>query len=596
MRERAAQPRRTRLPRGSGAERQDPRRHRDDGERHDPGTERRLVDARHLTRIDDVREGEQSAAHNQGSAHARHPESRRLDHGLSQELSASRAQGRPHGHLDAARLGPHEQQDGDVRPRDEKHERGAGQQEHEGGPNVTDDGVGQRRHHDRHPRVVLRIRRAQPSVDDRQVGPRLADGDARREPPHDVELRGPRVVQGRVGVACEHRNQRKPDVGVDRVGHVGLQDPDNRERGVPGKPEAPADECRVAAHTQPETMADDGDELGALDVVGGLEEAPVGRPRADHVQELGRGQHPVGRDRLVIDQDGGRRAVGIVDGRECVEADRLVLPHQILGIRDRKQESAAAFDVILPYPNQPGIAVADRLQNHRVGHREQRRHRREAEAQRGDRHGRGERSPNEAANREAEILPARHEGRGEPRVANVVPGRLEPPEAYQRLPSRLGQRDALRPAGLRRERDVMPQLLLQLAVGTTSVEEHPQPDPPCAQPSLKKHDPPPSVRGTSGKACDSPGPVRHAALIQPCRSNLGRAGWRGSVADQQHVVRHLPQALAGGPPVQRSEVEDLQHQWIQGSLHPSSTIKHGRVRPLQQLSERALPGRGARRY
>ena len=159
-------------------------------------------------------------------ARPRHPEDHRLDHGLPQKLSASRAQGRPHGHLDAARLGPHEQQDGDVSPRDEEHERGAGQQENQGGSDVTDDGVGQRRHHDRHPRrVVLGMRRAQPPVNDRQLGPRPANRDARRESPHDVELRGPRAIQGRGGVSRERRNERKPDVGVDRVVHVGPQDP-----------------------------------------------------------------------------------------------------------------------------------------------------------------------------------------------------------------------------------------------------------------------------------------------------------------------------------------------------------------------------------
>ena len=218
-----------------------------------------------------------------------------------------------------------------------------------------------------------------------------------------MELPGPRAVQDRVGTACEGGNQRQPDIGVDRVGHLGLQNPDNGERCISGEPEALADECRVAADTSPETVADDGDERGALDVVAGLEEAPVGRPRADHIQEPGRGQHPIGRDRLAIDEDGGRRAVRVVDGRECIEAGRLVLPHPILGIRDRKQEAAAPLDVILPDPNQSRIAVADGLQQHRIGNREQRRHRRETETQRGDRDGRGERSPNEAANRETEI-------------------------------------------------------------------------------------------------------------------------------------------------------------------------------------------------
>ena len=493
MRENTAQSPHARLPRGSGAERKDPRRHRGDGERHDLRAERRLADSRHLPRIDDPRDRDQSATQHQRPAHARHAEDRRLDHGLSQELPARRAQRRPHRHLDAPRLGPHEEQDGDVGPRDEEHERGARQQEREGGPHVTDDRVEQRRHHDRHPRVVLGIRRAQAPVHDPQLRPRLTDRDARRESPHDVELPGPRAVQKCVEVATEGGNQRQPDVGVDRVGHVGLQDPDDRERRISGEPQALTHEGRVAAHAPPETVADDGDERGALDVIAGLEEAPVGRPRADRGQEPGRGQYPVGRDRLVIDQDRGRGAVGIVDGREGVEAGRLVLPHQVLGIRDWEQQPAAPLDVVLPYPDQPGIAVADRLQNHRVGHREQHRHRREAKAQGGDRHRRGERPANEPASREAQILPARHEGRGEPRVANVVPSRLEPPEAHQRLPPRLGRRHAPRPASLRRERDVMPQLLLQLAVGTAPVEEHPQPDPPCAKPSLEKHDPPPSA-------------------------------------------------------------------------------------------------------
>jgi len=55
MREKAAQSRHARLPRLRGVERQEPHGHRDDGERHDLGTKRRLVDARHLARIDDVR-------------------------------------------------------------------------------------------------------------------------------------------------------------------------------------------------------------------------------------------------------------------------------------------------------------------------------------------------------------------------------------------------------------------------------------------------------------------------------------------------------------------------------------------------------------
>ena len=341
---------------------------------------------------------------------------------------------------------------------------------------------------------------------DPQFRPRLTDRDARRKSAHDVELPGPRAVQGRVEVATERGHERQPDVGVDRVGHVGLQDPDDRERRISGEPEALTHEGRVAAHAPPESVADDGDERGALDVVAGPEEAPVGRPRADHVQEPGRGQHPVGGDRLVIYQDGGRGAVGIVDGRERIEVGRFVLPHQVLGIRDGKQEPAAPFDVVLPDADQPGVVVTDRLQDHRIDDREQRRHRREAEAQRADRDRRGERSANEAASREAEIVPARHEGRGEPCVANVVPGRFEAPEAHQRLPSRLGRRDAPRPAGLRRERDVMPQLLLQLAVGATPVEERPQPDPPCAQPSLEKHDSPPSVRGASQPATAA-GPI-----------------------------------------------------------------------------------------
>ena len=403
MREEAAQPRRTRLPRGSGAERQDPHRHHDHGERHHLGTERRFGDSRHLTRIDHVRERKQPATQDQGSGNAGHAEHRRLDHGLPQELSASRTQRRPHGHLGAARLGPHEQQDGDVRPRNEKHERGAGQQEQQGGAHVTGDRVGQRRRHDRHLRIVLRIRRAETPVDDRQLGPRLARRDARRESSHDVELRGPRVVQGHVGLVRQPRHQGNPDIGVYRVGHVGLQNPDNRDRRVSGVAEALTDECRVAAHALPETVADDRDQLGALDVVVGSQETPVGRPRSDHGQKFRRGPHHVGRDRLAVDHDGARRAVGIVDGRDCVEAGRFVLPDQVFRIRDRKQESASPFDVVLPESNQPGIVVADRLQEHRIGNREQRRHGRQTETQRRDRDSRGQRLPNEAANRETEI-------------------------------------------------------------------------------------------------------------------------------------------------------------------------------------------------
>ena len=283
-----------------------------------------------------------------------------------------------------------------------RNERGAGQQEKQGGSNVTDDRIDQRRRHDRHPWVVVRIRRAQAPVDDGQLGSRPADGDARRESSDDVELPGPRAVQVRVA-ASVRGHQRKPDVGVDRVGHVGLQDADDRERGVSGEREALADECRVAAHAPPETVADDGDELGALDIVAGVEEAPVGRPRADHVQQLGRSEYPVGRDRFVIDQDGGRRSVGIVDGRERVEAGRLFLPNAGLGIRDRKEEVAASFNVVLPYPDESRIAVPHRLQDHRIGHREQRRHGCETEAQGGNRNHRGGRTPDETADGEVEI-------------------------------------------------------------------------------------------------------------------------------------------------------------------------------------------------
>jgi len=48
--------------------------------------------------------------------------------------------------------------------------------------------------------------------------------------------------------------QGKPDIGIYRVGHAGLQNPDNRDRRVSGVAEALTDECRVTAHTLPETV------------------------------------------------------------------------------------------------------------------------------------------------------------------------------------------------------------------------------------------------------------------------------------------------------------------------------------------------------
>ena len=277
---------------------------------------------------------------------------------------------------------------------------------------MTDDRVDQGCHDDRFARVVLRIRGAQTSVNDRELGPRLANRDARRQSSHHVELPKPRAVEGhpvelRLVTAGERGNQRDPDVGVERVDHVRLQHPDNRERLPPGIPQAPPDKIGVTASTSPESMADDGHVFGALDIVAGLEQAPVGRRRADNIQKLGRDRHPVGGDRFVIGQHGGRRAVGVVDGGKCFEGDRLVLPDQVLGIRDRKEESAASLDVVLPDPDQTGVVVTDRLKNHRISDREEHRYGRESEAQRQNGNGRDEWSADETPKCETHIPHAR---------------------------------------------------------------------------------------------------------------------------------------------------------------------------------------------
>ena len=77
----------------------------------------------------------------------------------------------------------------------------------------------------------------------------------------------------------------------------------------------------------------------------------------------------------------------------------------------------------------------------------------------------------------------------EPRLANLVSGRLDPPEGRQRLSPRFGRRHPPRTPRLGFERDVMTQLVVQLAVGAVPVEEHPQPHPPRVPPLLKEHDP-----------------------------------------------------------------------------------------------------------
>ena len=107
-----------------------------------------------------------------------------------------------------------------------------------------------------------------------------------------MELPKPRAVEGhpvglRLVIAGERGNQWDPDVSVERVDHVWLQHPDYRERLRPGIPQALTNIVGVTASTSPESMADDGHVFSALDIVAGLEQAPVGRRRSDNIQKLG---------------------------------------------------------------------------------------------------------------------------------------------------------------------------------------------------------------------------------------------------------------------------------------------------------------------
>ena len=217
-------------------------------------------------------------------------------------------------------------------PATRKHERRA-DQDNDGWLNVADHRVDQRHDHDRHQQVVLRIRRARAPVDDRQLGPRLADGDARCKSSYDVDWRIRGMFRVASGSPCERGDQRQPDVGVERIVHIRLRNPENPERGVSGEPRALIDECRVVAHTFPESRADAGDELGTLDIVAGFEQVSVGRPRGTF-----RSSAEANTPWAVIGSSsnhGVRCAVGIVDGGERVEAGRLVLPHQVLGVSGR---------------------------------------------------------------------------------------------------------------------------------------------------------------------------------------------------------------------------------------------------------------------
>ena len=511
---------------GRAAERQGGEDDEAGGEPEEPLVHRDLREARHVGR----HQRHQQVERVRGCHEAAEAAEGRDDHALGQEL-AQQASGPP-AHCGADRelllaprvAGQHEV--GDVDAGDEEDEdHGAPQQEQhrahrcdltrlQGDDARADAGVG------------ARMVGGEPGRDGVHLGLGLGQGDGGAGPGDHLPPAAVSNVALVLGDGLGEEDVAVASTVLEAELEGRREDPHDRVRLVV-QHQRPADDGGVAVEAAPPELVRHDDHAAARPVLVGHERAPAGGNGTERLEEPFRDLPPV--------EHLGRVGAGEVDrprveGGDVLEARRLLAPVEEVRGGDLGGP-VAVLGVRLPQRDETlRLGKGRRLQQHRVDHREGGGGRADREGQGQDR-GRGEpRVPPQDPQDVADVLQRVLEGGAEPRVANVVPGRLETAEGRQRLPPRFVRRGALRSPGLGLERDVVAQLVVQLAVDAVPAEKFPQPDPPCVQPLLERHDPPPAVSPASRTTKGSMVPVIRSYRLPCIVHQIGSdaASWRSS--------------------------------------------------------------------
>ena len=334
--------------------------------------------------------------------------SRRLGEQLPDDPAAARSVGHPDRELPLPGDRPRQQQVGDVGTDDQQEQHADGSQD---GERLHQHALraqlaGPHRHHGRvHPAVRVRVSRRQPLRDGADLGTRLLDRGARRQPDEGGgEVAAPAEVQRAVARAHLGRHgDRHPDV-VDESDHAaaepGRGDADDRQQMAVEADRRP-DHSRVAVvPALPHSVADHGDREGAR-LVGpflGQEGAAQDRLHPQDVEVVGGDELRPGALRVAVGADAERRDPADRHLSETLQPVPVVAVVEVRGgaargVRLDESEPARVGDA--------GVGV----QQHAVDPAEDGRADGDAETQREHRHEREPRVRGEDPEREARILP-----------------------------------------------------------------------------------------------------------------------------------------------------------------------------------------------
>jgi len=358
----------------------------DDREREHPRIHRNRPEPRQFGRSRRDQDLDPGPCQQQAERRAERRHQQALGEHLPDQPAARRADRRPDRELAAARRGAHDQEIGDVRARNQQHERDGAHHRQDRRPHVADDVVEHRDRVEVETRGLLdRIVRAQIRRDAVHLQLRLLGRHARLQTADHAK--DDVVAVGGVEIDARRRPHVRRPVDADARREQQLES--RREnaddaRAAVAELDVLADDRRIAAVTPlPERVAQDrGDrnlrrrclvrQRRRRRPVVGDEIAPDNHPRAEHAKQIRRRAADADLLRLLF-QTGNRHAAGGDHAGEVVEdVARLLLEVAQIGRRERP-----VLDVpgpqLAPDDDQPArVGVRQRPQQHRVDDAENR--------------------------------------------------------------------------------------------------------------------------------------------------------------------------------------------------------------------------------
>ena len=326
-------------------------------------------------------------------------------------LSASHKRRTPHAPAPSARwsassarrrFGPQEQEVGDVDAGHDQHQQDRDRQRRERPSRRADDDVVERpddRHEAARPRRALLLEPPRQRV---QLLRRLRARHTRAKPRDEVDFTARR---GRELGRRRHRVRREHHVGAGRKVEAGRHHADDGEALVAERDAAADDVAGAGEPAAEQRMADDEHRLGAVDVVGGAQQAASGRLHSEDVEQRPGDERAVdGLGHVAVDEQRAAGGVGVhasnrreqaalgADPRDLGVAERIVL-------ESRRRQRLPGDD------EGPRLAYGQRPQQHPAHEREH--HRRAGDADGEDEDARGAEGPRppEGSRRQPQIPP-----------------------------------------------------------------------------------------------------------------------------------------------------------------------------------------------